>query len=425
MAEQRPSSAYLGTEKGRWTFSTWADIVDAAAGGLLDESHWVDLKQELPAGKRTHNTELAKDLASLAVDGGLLVVGIEDDNSRAGKVCGVELANLADRVDLVAHDKVRPALVVRSYPVDDSSRKGWGCLLVQVPPSAEAPHMVDHVYYGRGDRSRIRLSDEQVRATIEDRRRSRGDILADLQAMADDDPIPIDNRRFGHLYLLAQPETGGEEALVDFLARDDVVRTLQEIIGVIVPERGSGITGFSPDMQWLTNQIPRAEGLALTSYHPDDRPGREGGLLEVVIREDGGIRLICGKGTEEAAVPWFPAPDTRPMVVVATLVLGLTHSAVGLAGRLADNHSAYQGQWRLGIRMDRLRGALPLDLVVGDPFHRIGHAYTRDEYEKTTSATTEELVNAPHAVTERLVAPLLRGLGIASRYLPFSATPSS
>lgn len=94
MAEQRPSSAYLGTEKGRWTFSTWADIVDAAAGGLLDESHWVDLKQELPAGKRTHNTELAKDLASLAVDGGLLVVGIEDDNSRAGKVCGVEVGQL-------------------------------------------------------------------------------------------------------------------------------------------------------------------------------------------------------------------------------------------------------------------------------------------------------------------------------------------
>jgi hypothetical protein len=76
--------------------------VTIAAGGLLDESHWVDLKQELPAGKRTHNTELAQDLASLAVDGGLLVVGVEDHDSRAGKVCGVELARLADRVDQVA-----------------------------------------------------------------------------------------------------------------------------------------------------------------------------------------------------------------------------------------------------------------------------------------------------------------------------------
>ena len=39
--------------------------------------------------------------------------------------------------------------------------------------------------------------------------------------------------------------------------------------------------------------------------------------------------------------------------------------------------------------------------------------------EKVTSASTEELLNAPHAVAERLVAPLLRGLGIGPRYLPY------
>jgi hypothetical protein len=93
------STAYLGPDKGRWTPATWADVVEAAAGGLIDETHWVDLKQELPAGKATANTDLAKDLASLAVDGGLLVIGVEDHNSHAGKVCGVELAKLADRVD--------------------------------------------------------------------------------------------------------------------------------------------------------------------------------------------------------------------------------------------------------------------------------------------------------------------------------------
>jgi hypothetical protein len=70
----RSGSTYLGPEKGRWTPTQWSDVVEAAAGGLLDESHWVDLKQELPAGNRAHNAELAKDLASLAVDGGLLLI---------------------------------------------------------------------------------------------------------------------------------------------------------------------------------------------------------------------------------------------------------------------------------------------------------------------------------------------------------------
>jgi hypothetical protein len=106
------------------------------------------------------------------------------------------------------------------------------------------------------------------------------------------------------------------------------------------------------------------------------------------------------------------------MVVIAMRVLGLTHSVVALAGRLADEHAGYQGQWRLGIRMDRLRGAVPLDLLQG-LLGRAGNPYSREEYEKITSASTEELLNAPHAVTERLVAPLLRGLGIGPRYLPY------
>jgi hypothetical protein len=417
VTEQRPSSAYLGPEKGRWTPTAWSDVVEAAAGGLLDESHWVDLKQELPAGKRTHNTELAQDLAALAVDGGLLVVGIEDHDSRAGKVCGVELARLADRVDQVARDKVRPSLVVRSHEVPDPDRPGQGCLLVHVPPSAEAPHMVDYVYYGRGDRANVRLGDEQVRAVIEGRRRGRTDVTAELERMADDDPIAAEKRQLGHLYLLAQPETAAEEALVAFLARDDAVPVIQELLRSVVRERGT--SGFAPDLHLLFDRVPRAEGLALTSYSAEEGPRREQSLLELVLREDGGVRLTCGRGTHAASPAGLPSPDRPPMAVIAVLVLGLTHSVAALAGRLADEHAAYQGQWRLGIRMDRLRGAVPLDLLQGHPLRRPGNPYTRDEYKRVTSASTEELVNTPHAVAEHLVAPLLRGLGIAPQYLPY------
>jgi hypothetical protein len=107
------------------------------------------------------------------------------------------------------------------------------------------------------------------------------------------------------------------------------------------------------------------------------------------------------------------------MPFIAALVLGLAYVLAALAGLLADQFAAYQGQWRLGLRMDRLRGAVPLDLLQGHPLNRPGNPYSRDEYEKVTSASTEELINAPHAVTERLAAPLLRGLGVASLYLPY------
>jgi Putative DNA-binding domain len=417
VTEQRPPGAYLGPRKGRWTPGGWSDVVEAAAGGLLDESHWVDLKQELPAGKRTANAELAQDLASFAVDGGLLVIGVEDHNSRAGKVCGVELAKLADRVDQVARDKARPPLVVRSHEIPDPSRPGWGCLFVHVPPSPAAPHMVDHVYYGRGDRANIRLGDEQVRAILEGRQRGQLDVAAELLRMADDDPIPGIERQLGHLYVLAQPEIADEETLVEFLGRADVMAVMQETIQQIVRERGS-MTGFEPDVHGLLGRVPRAEGLALTSYHAEDGPGREQSLLELVIREDGGLRLTCGRGTDTFPRAGLPPSGRPPMAVIAMLVLGLTHSVIALAGRLADEYVGYQGQWRLGIRMDRLRGAVPLDLLQ-NPLSRTGNPYSRGEYEKVTSASTEELLSARHAVIERLVAPLLRELGIGPRYLPF------
>ncbi len=417
MTEQRPPGAYLGPGKGRWTPTGWSDVVEAAAGGLLDESHWVDLKRELPAGKRAHNIELAQDLASFAVDGGLLIIGVEDHDSRAGKVCGVELAKLADRVDQVARDKVRPSLVVRSHEVPDPDRPGWGCLFVHVPPSPEAPHMVDYVYYGRGDRANVRLGDEQVRVILEGRQRGRLDAIAELRRMVDDDPIPWTERQLGHLYVLAQPEIAGEEILVELLGRADFMAVMQETIRQIVRERSS-MTGFQPDVHGLASRVPRAEGVALISWSAEEGPGREQSLLELVIREDGGLRLICGRGTDTFPRGGSPNPGPQTSAVIAMLVLGLTHSVVALAGRLADEYIGYQGQWRLGIRMNRLRGAVPLDLLQ-DPLGRAGNPYSRGEYEKVTSASTEELLNAPHAVTERLAAPLLRGLGIGSRYLPY------
>jgi hypothetical protein len=57
------------------------------------------------------------------------------------------------------------------------------------------------------------------------------------------------------------------------------------------------------------------------------------------------------------------------------LVLGLTYSVAALAGRLADEHAGYQGQWRLGVRMDRLRGAVPLD-TLQDALRKPGSPYT-------------------------------------------------
>jgi hypothetical protein len=47
------------------------------AQGLLDEGHSVELKRQLPLGK-AENKELAKDLAQFTIDGGVLIIGVDE-----------------------------------------------------------------------------------------------------------------------------------------------------------------------------------------------------------------------------------------------------------------------------------------------------------------------------------------------------------
>jgi hypothetical protein len=57
---------------------------------------------------------------------------------------------------------IDPPLEVTPYEMESEQRRGCGYLLVEVRPSPFAPHMVDGVYYGRGEKKRIRLTDAQV-----------------------------------------------------------------------------------------------------------------------------------------------------------------------------------------------------------------------------------------------------------------------
>lgn len=127
-------SVYLGPGRGRWTPSSHAEVAAAAAGGLLDEGYHLELKQEIPTGA-AGNKELGRDLASFAVDGGVIAVGIADDASTAGTVVDVDLPGLAERVDQVARSRVTPPLSVLCRALPNPDQPDRGVLLVEIPPS--------------------------------------------------------------------------------------------------------------------------------------------------------------------------------------------------------------------------------------------------------------------------------------------------
>jgi hypothetical protein len=171
------------------------------------ENHYTELKrtyERTDSGRR----EMAKDIAALALDGGTMVIGVDEDNTgRAAALVPVELARFAERLDHAAPHRCDPPVTVKIdllvNPVDEAT----GLLTVGVPASPLAPHMVDGRYYGRGERGIRVLSDaevvrlHQMRALEADRiEQTLDDAIADADRL-----LPEDSAKVGRLVIVAEP----------------------------------------------------------------------------------------------------------------------------------------------------------------------------------------------------------------------------
>ena len=79
---------------------TEEDLEHLAQNGLLEESHGLDLKRELGSGNAA-NKDLAKDIAAFSLDGGTILIGVDEDTSPPG-LWPVPIHGLAERIEQIA-----------------------------------------------------------------------------------------------------------------------------------------------------------------------------------------------------------------------------------------------------------------------------------------------------------------------------------
>lgn len=412
-------SVYLGPGRDRWTPSSHAEVVAAAADGLLDEGHHLELKREIPAGDRG-NKELGRDLASCAVDGGLIVVGVVDEASAAGAVVDVDLPGLAERVDQVARSRITPPLSVICRPLPNPDDPGRGVLLIEIPSSPDAPHMADQRYWGRGDRTKHTLADAEVRQLLAARAWAQQDAAVRLDRFVTAAAELVGPNPNGTVCVLAWPQAPRADAVAGLLYGPEAAAALlrlTEEVGASV-EQSVGPVVPSLHREHLTYHR-HADSVELLSEW------RRGGhrdwpaLLKVQFGTDGTVGLVCGAGTYSA--------DTRRgevLVFAGVSYIAWVRSVLAVAAAVAD-HAGYNGGWNLGFSAGRLEGALD-DSRLRDFGAGYGPAYPDANYTRTTTASTAELLDTPAAVTGRLLLPLLRVLGtdtVHQKHLTEPLTP--
>ena len=382
-----------------WKPSNEDELIRALELGEVKESNSIEFKREIgdTPGARA---ETAKDLSSFAIDGGVIVIGVQEDK-KAGTFSAypIKLAEAVERIEQVAQSRVDPPLNVRVTPIASARDNNLGYLYVEVPPSPDAPHMVGGIYYARGDRTTRRMADAEV-VRMHLARRDQSERIRDLLGKEIlRDPIP--EGALGHLFLVALPLLAHAGMAADLVWNRPA--DLYKLIRRAETGLPGGLGEWAPNFQWASRTIATPHGTSQSSFYPS-RGGSltadEGGSIDIEVREGGEVIMFAGRATDFI-------DGASQQVLMDSLIISNAYKFVRVAKEISDV-TGYRGPWSFAISATRLRGLRP---YMQNSMFSTGSTWADDDFQATATARYGELEADDAAVVVRLVGRLIRGLG--------------
>lgn len=365
------------------------------------ENHYLEFKQFDRQGKVPET--IGRSVAGLAVDGGVLVIGAKElKDERRFQPDPRVLVGLPEAVDQIIATRVAPNVRVSVYALDRDD--GTGYLVVIVPASARAPHMVDGRYIGRDETTSRVLADVEVRALWQrhlERRERIGDVIA---AEVKREPVAEAHRTNARLFVIAQPVSADPRLLLDAVPGRDLLAWVQGLNDNLLYKRGRM---YSPTFASGGASQRRAHGVARSSdYLDSDRTVRvEDGanhpahslLVDLEYREDGGLRLYYGRASDHHRVR-----NVRWLMLAAIVgeVAGIIHAA-----RVVSEQASYRGPWSFGVALRGIRGIAAFD---NNAMFHDGWKFSEDDYDEVAEVDFDTLHEPGCPVLELLVGRLVR-----------------
>jgi hypothetical protein len=394
----------------RWKPQSEEELRAAIAQGLLEETHHLDLKREVESG-RGANKELARDLAQFALDGGALLIGVEEPRDASPALAPLPLSGLPERVEQVATSLCDPPLWVSCSAIRSQADATRGYLWVDVPPSGLAPHMVDGAYYARGDKTRRRLSDAEVLQLHTARQQAPSRVERMLDDYIARDPVPAELRAQAHLYFVAAPLLPRHEMLVDVVAGQERHRLLRQFLDAATVNTRISL---SPSLSYLGDIQRRPDGIAMVYGLTDGRrlqhdaagDGFNEDALEVEFTDDGAVRLLHTRMSDHLA-------SVGAQVLFEDAPVLFVRQGLQLAAAVAD-HAGYGGGWMLGVALTGIAG-MPAYLNGSFGGRDLRVDADHDSFRSTVLVSGPELNASPGAITNRLMGRYVRSLGLEGR----------
>jgi hypothetical protein len=381
-----------------------AGLRAATGSGRLHEGDHLDLKRELPGGDRGSNS-IAVDLASFALAGGTILVGV--DEGPPAILTPVTMRGQRERVEQIARSSIDPPLRVAVREIAADGRAGDGYLVIEVPPSVDAPHSVAGAFRGRSGTTNTVLTANEVR-----RLHGRGPeggvrpITEFLRGFVALDPTQEEQRRQAHLFIVARPLRVDAEMLQAVVGDRWEEWTREHVLH---PPRLT--EEFSPDTDTANRLFRTPSGWIATGYEAVHRPPEplyENYGIEVEIGEDGTLRLFCSRASDD----WRGG-----RVAFEILIGGLVRRVIDLAA-VVSGDTGFAGDWEVGVAITDLRGCVSHFRMKGWMVDREDcPSYPEDSYERTWCGSAADLA-ARNGVVARLVGPLNRAMNDGRSPMP-------
>lgn len=395
-----------------WIPKSEKEIVGAVTTEALEETVAFDAKAELPS--KNKNIELAKDVAAMATDGGVLLYGVaEDENGRPTVLNPIPLAGQRERISAIVQTSIAepPFVRISEIPTHDDPEVGY--IVVVVPPSERAPHMVvvkgDNRFYGRTDTGNRMLPEAEVARLYERRQWALVDMKAMLSEAIAEYP-QVDE--LVYMSFVARPVLSNESLLNRAIGEHDNYESshtteLSQLMSDVIQKTNTTRSFYRPDFRLQSSWLLQPSGylVAMSDFVRYDasvfEKMRE--TLELRVGYDGAFSLFSGRVGEVMG-------DERR--IVAAAIAGLTMRSLVFVGTLYDKAS-YEGNVEVGILITRLRDGIPYDGVMP----RTIRPLKMDEYYQSKSVSALAILENPNQITRDLVGPLFRTL-YQSNYYP-------
>jgi hypothetical protein len=192
--------------------------------GLVDvqETSWLEFKREFPSSG--DNADIATDIGAMSTDGGVIIYGVaEDKATRIFSPAPIILKGCSERLSQVVASRIAGSPSFECFELGLGD--GTGYLVVAVPLSPSAPHVVENGdtrrTYGRSGPRNVELSQGDLDRLFDRRRKFESDEAAQLELARSLSPIQSgDPNQPGVLNLVIRP-IGGPSDLVSHVLEID------------------------------------------------------------------------------------------------------------------------------------------------------------------------------------------------------------